>query len=194
MDEDIEFRIKQVQAGEIHSYHYIVVKFQQPIFIYCWRLLGSRVEAEDAVQDILVKAFEKIHMYKSSVTFSSWLYKIAYHHCLNILHRKKLQHKMLLGLFKTHKTADSAEQVVEHGLFSRPLSVALEKLSAEERSLLVLRIFEEKSFSEIGDIMNKNMEAVKKKYSRTIAKLRTTMNNLEEDEVCIPYKTATKPT
>lgn len=163
LDEEIEYRIKRVQAGEIQDYAFIVKKYQHPILVYCWRLLGNEQEAEDAVQDILVKSFEKINMYKPTVSFSSWLYKMAYHHCLNLIHRKKLQRAFKLGLF-THNmpTTDSAAQNIESQLFSEPLSRALNKLTAEERSLLVLRIFEEKSFGEIGEIMNKSQEAVKK--------------------------------
>nr|WP_223069102.1 sigma-70 family RNA polymerase sigma factor [Paenibacillus caui] len=172
MDEEIEYRIKRVQAGEIQDYSYIVKEYQHQIFVYCWRLLGSKQEAEDAVQEVLVKAFEKINMYRPTVAFSSWLYKMAYHYCLNLIHRKKLQRKFKFGLFNQNMTTASAAQVIERQLFSEPLSQALEKLTAEERNLLVLRVFEEKSFGEIGEIVNKSPEAVKKKYGRTKTKLK----------------------
>jgi RNA polymerase sigma-70 factor (ECF subfamily) len=62
MDEETEYRIRRVQAGEIQDYVYIVQKYQKQIFMYCWRLLSSKQEAEDAVQDVLVKAYEKINL------------------------------------------------------------------------------------------------------------------------------------
>lgn len=194
MDEEIEYRIRRVQAGEIQDYAFIVKKYQHPIFVYCWRLLGNEQEAEDAVQDILVKAFEKIAMYKPVVSFSSWLYKIAYHHCLNVIQRKKLQQKLKFGLFSRSMTTDSAAQVIERRLFSEPLSRALDQLAAEERNLLVLRVFEEKSFAEIGEIMNKSEEAVKKKYGRTKIKLKKMMDTdtLKEEQPCVNYTTLSK--
>ncbi|MGP0576246.1 RNA polymerase sigma factor [Paenibacillus peoriae] len=190
MNEEIEYRIKRVQAGEIQDYAYIVKEHQRQIFVYCWRLLGSEHEAEEAVQDILVKAFEKINMYKPTMGFSSWLYKMAYHHCLNLIRRKNLQRKFRINLFtSTNMTTDSAAQVMERQLFSEPLSRALGQLNAEERNLLVLRIFEEKSFGEIGEIMNKSEEAIKKKYGRTKTKLKKMMEPIKEDPKCVNYKT-----
>lgn len=190
MNEEIEYRIKRVQAGEIQDYAYIVKKYQRQIFVYCWRILGSEQEAEEAVQDIFVSAFEKISMYKPTVGFSSWLYKMAYHHCLNLIRRKSLQRKFKMTLFNsTNMTSDSAAQVMERQLFSEPLSRALGQLNAEERNLLVLRIFEEKSFGEIGEIMNKSEEAIKKKYGRTKTKLKKMMEPIKEDPKCVNYKT-----
>ncbi len=193
MNEEIEYRIKRVQAGEIQDYAYIVKEYQRQIFVYCWRLLGSEQEAEEAVQDIFVNAFEKISRYKLTVGFSSWLYKVAYHHCLNLIRRKNLQRKFKLTLFtSTNMTSDSAAQVMERQLFSEPLSRALDQLNAEERNLLVLRVFEEKTFGEIADIMNKSEEAIKKKYGRTKTKLKTIMEPLKEDHKCVNYTTEFK--
>ncbi|KAF6587410.1 RNA polymerase sigma factor [Paenibacillus sp. EKM211P] len=172
---------------------YIVKEYQRQIFVYCWRLLGSEQEAEEAVQDIFVNAFEKISRYKPTVGFSSWLYKMAYHHCLNLIRRKNLQRKFKLSLFtSTNMTSDSAAQVMERQLFSEPLSRALDQLNAEERNLLVLRIFEEKTFGEIGEIMNKSEDAIKKKYGRTKTKLKKIMEPLKEDQKCVSYKTEFK--
>lgn len=192
MDEETEYRIKRVKAGEIQDYAYIVHKYQKQIFTYCWRLLSSRHEAEDAVQDILVKAYEKINLYKPDVSFSSWLYKVAYHHCMNIIRRKKMQQKWKFGLINQNQTANSPAEMMERQLFSEPLSRALGKLNAEERNLLVLRIYEEKSFAEIGEILNKSPEAVKKKYTRTKIKLKKMMSELREEEKCLNYNTLLK--
>lgn len=185
MDEQLDDSIKRVQAGDAQQYAFIVGAFQRPIFVYCWRMLGSRQEAEDAVQDILVRAFEKIHMYKPRVSFSSWLYKIAYHHCLNLIRSRKRQQRLRLGLFRQNLTADSPAQAMERRLFSEPLSKALERLTAEERNLLVLRVFEEKPFGEIGEILNKSPDAVKKKFGRTKMKLQKSMSQLKEEEACM---------
>ncbi|KJD39590.1 RNA polymerase sigma factor [Paenibacillus polymyxa] len=182
MNEDIEYRIKRVQAGEIQDYAYIVKEYQRQIFVYCWRLLGSEQEAEEAVQDIFVNAFEKISKYKPTVGFSSWLYKMAYHYCLNLIRRKNLQRKFKLTLFTSADMTSDSE----------PLSRALDQLNAEERNLLVLRIFEEKTFGEIGEIMNKSEDAIKKKYGRTKTKLKKIMEPLKEDHKCVSYKTEFK--
>lgn len=189
---DIEYRVKQVQAGHIEDYAYIVQAYQRSIYVYCWRLLDSQPEAEDAVQDILVHAYEKIGMYTPKVSFASWLYKMAYRHCLNLLRRRSLQRKFKQVLFPFAPAADSAEQVMTRRLFSEPLSKALEQLTVEERNVLVLRVFEEKSFQEIGHIVNKSQEAVKKQFARTKQKLKQIMKQMEEDLSCQDYPAVLK--
>lgn len=171
----IEQAVIRVQAGEVESYGLIVETYQKPIYRYCCRLLGSLAEAEDAVQDILVKAYQNIYMYRPLASFSSWLYKIAYHHCLSLI-RKRQRHLKIMALFQPDPPAESPEQLMDKYIFNENLSLALSKLNMEERNLLVLRIFEEQSFPEIAEILDKNTDAVKKKYRRTITKLGKMMN------------------
>lgn len=168
--EEIEQTVVRVQTGDVESFTFIVEAYQKPIYRYCCRLLGSRTEAEDAVQDILVKAYQNIGMYRPMASFSSWLYKIAYHHCLSLI-RKRQSWRRVMTRFQPDPPAESPEQMMDRYIFDEPLAVALSYLNAEERNLLVLRIFEEQSFSEIAIIMGKNTDAVKKKYRRTITRL-----------------------
>ncbi|XOJ01590.1 RNA polymerase sigma factor [Paenibacillus polymyxa] len=191
MYEETEYRIKRVQAGETQEYVYIVQKYQKQIFMYCWRLISNKQEAEDAVQDVLVKAYEKIDAYKPEVNFSAWLYKIAYHHCINIIRRKKMQQKWKFRLMVQDQTAISPAEMLDNQLFNEPLSRALEKLNVVERNLLILRVFEEKSFVEIAEILNKSPDAVKKKFARTKIKLKKWMRPKEE-ELCQNYNVLLK--
>ncbi|AZK47970.1 RNA polymerase sigma factor [Paenibacillus lentus] len=172
--EFVEKCVMEVKAGEINQYVHIVEAFQAPMFRYCSRMLSNRQEAEDAVQDILVKAFEKIELFEPNGSFSSWLYKIAHHHCLNLLRKRSVQRKFQ-SWFRQDAVTESAEQTMMSQLFGEPLASAITSLSAEERSLLILRALEEKSFAEIGEISGKSMEAVKKKYGRLKLKLQRLM-------------------
>lgn len=133
--------VQRIQQGEREEFAMIVQVFQQPIFRYCCRLLGNRQDAEDAVQDVLFKAYQSIGQYKPTASFSSWLYRIACNHCLNLLRRRRMQSR-LMRIFKPETAAESPEQKVEESLYSEILQGALMKLSLEERNMLVLRVFE----------------------------------------------------
>ncbi|WP_340021988.1 sigma-70 family RNA polymerase sigma factor [Paenibacillus sp. FSL K6-1096] len=173
-----EEKVRRIQAGEAHLFSDVIRLYQHRIYLYCYRLLNNREEAEDAVQDVLIKAYQNIRQYKPQADFTSWLYKIAYHHCLNQLRRQRFQ-QQVRKLLRQEVTAKSAEQVVENRLFSGPVAAALEKLKVEERNLLILRIFEDKSFAEIGEILGINTEAARKRYERTRSKLKIDMERKE---------------
>jgi RNA polymerase sigma-70 factor (ECF subfamily) len=174
----VEAAIIRVQAGERERFSYIVNVYQQPMYRYCCRMLGNRQDAEDAVQDVLVKAYQSIRGYKPTVSFTAWLYRIACNHCLNLLRRRRIQGHFL-RLFRPETAVAGPEQKLEECLYSPALAAALERLSPEERNLLVLRVFEEQTFPEISAILNISPNALHKRMERIKRKVRETMQTEE---------------
>ncbi|WP_284239400.1 RNA polymerase sigma factor [Paenibacillus glycanilyticus] len=155
--------------------------YQRRIFIYCCRMLRDEQDAEDAAQDIFVRAYESIHRYKPTVGFTAWLYKIAYRHCLNLLRRSRLlQQKRLLFRQDQDEAAESPEQIVDRYLFGPPLDAVWQRLTLTEHNLLILSVFEEKTVTEIADIIGRNPESVKKRITRTKQKVRDMLKKEEE--------------
>ncbi|MGG4346313.1 RNA polymerase sigma factor [Paenibacillus lautus] len=177
----LEESIEQVLNGDRQAFVHIVEAYQQQIFMYCWRLLNQRQDAEDAVQEIMVKAYQKLETYEPKTSFSSWLYKIAYHHCLNMLRRRRFFHSIAPLLRTDKEQAESAEQEAQKYIIGESMERALRRLTPEERNLLILRVFEEKSFAEIGLILDKTKDSVKKRYSRLIQKIKKWMVDREGD-------------
>ncbi|MHA6532244.1 RNA polymerase sigma factor [Paenibacillus sp. BAC0078] len=175
----VEAVIVRVQNGETEQYSWIVDMYQQPIYRYCCRLLGNRQDAEDAVQDILVKAYQSLRRYKPTVSFSAWLYRIAWNHCLNLLRRQQLQARVM-RIFRPETVAAGPEQLVEERLYSPELSAALMQLSLEERNILVLRVFEELTFQEMSEILNSSANSLHKRMERIKQKVREAMKAEEE--------------
>ena len=126
------------------------------------------------MQDILVKAYESIHRYKSAASFSSWLYRIAGNHCLNLLRRRRI-HRLAMRIVKPGSDTAGAEQEFEDRLYSYPLAEALSGLSPEERNLLVLRVFEQLTFVEMSGILGISPNALHKRMEKIKAKVRETM-------------------
>ncbi|MWV43347.1 sigma-70 family RNA polymerase sigma factor [Paenibacillus sp. HJL G12] len=181
--ESTEEYVSRVKAGDGESFRPIVEIYQQQIYVYCCRMLGCKQDAQDAVQDILFKAYTKLDLYESRATFSSWLYKIAYHHCLNMLRKRHIRDRVY-RLFKPATFTESAEQNLDRQWFSPPLEYALSRLSVEERSILILRVFEEEPFAEIADILGKSTDAVKKKYTRLKQKVIRLIAEKEGEKGC----------
>jgi len=181
--ESIEEKVRLVQSGEVDHFEAVVEAFQKQIYLYCRRLLGSEHEAEDALQEIMVKAYENIERYKPSYSFSSWLYKLAYHYCISLLRKRKVRNRAHLR-FPQPEPEKSAEEIVNDRVFDEPLHSALLALKPEERNLLVLRVFEEKSFQETADILDMKTDAVKKRYERLRQKLTVLLRESEGEERC----------
>lgn len=170
----IEQMIKEVKAGSIEAFGIVIDALQKPLFLYCYHMLGQRQEAEDAVQEVFLKAYEQIDKYRNSVSFSAWVYKIAYHHCLNLLNRRKL-HRMATfwraGMPLYSQNEGEARLDSEH--LSQPLHRALSKLSVKERNILILRVLEEKGYEELSLLLNEKPTTLRKRFERALRKCKS---------------------
>ncbi|CAI8938273.1 hypothetical protein EMIT07CA2_40541 [Brevibacillus sp. IT-7CA2] len=70
---EMEQALKEVKAGDIDQFGLIIDAMQKPLFVYCYHMLGHRQEAEDAVQEVFLKAFEQLYSYRHTVSFSACL-------------------------------------------------------------------------------------------------------------------------
>lgn len=165
--DDIDEVINKVKAGDKEAYTQIIRSFQKKIYLYCYYLLSSKEEAEDAAQDIFIKGFDRIGNFSPTVSFSSWLYKIAYNHCMDLLKKRSKGLNLLLKYKKEkfHPIADNSSQYTDY------IHELLERLNIEERKILLLRALEEYSYEEIGLIMDLKPAGVRKKYERLRKKL-----------------------
>lgn len=174
----IETAVQGVKDGETHLFEIIIETFQQQLFHYCYHMLGNIQEAEDAVQESFLKAFQKIGDYKKSISFSAWLYRITHNHCLNVLRRKKLLNFISLSYDSENENQwhyymnNGMKSAIDDTGFEYNVVKALKHLSPTENSILILRIMEERSYDEIGKILNLKPANIRKKYERLRSKLK----------------------
>lgn len=168
--DSIETAVQGVKKGNAQCFEIVVEHFQQQLFRYCYRMLGNIQEAEDAVQEVFLKAFDKIGSYGASSAFSAWLYRIAYNHCLNMIRRKKLL-KFVPFLDTAIPEDTDIGRNLEEREINKELNAIIKGLSADERCILILRNIEGKSFEEIALILDTKPATVRKRYERLRKKL-----------------------
>ncbi|AWE07701.1 RNA polymerase subunit sigma-24 [Lysinibacillus sp. 2017] len=181
---NIKSIVEQVKTGDIHAYTEIICCFQKPIYIYCYYLLGSKEDAEDASQDIFIKGLENINKFSYNTSFSGWLYKIAHHHCIDLIKKKNKGYKFWTGFTKDHTN----QTHIQESSYDNIIHELLEKLNMDEKRILLLRSIEEYSFDEIASIMGLKTTTVRKKYERLRKKL-VKENKLGEDIYGHSFKT-----
>jgi len=171
--------IDQVVHGEPDAFEFIVRNFERKIYTFCYFMLGNRMEAEEAAQEVFFKAYRKLASYRhdSDDLFLSWLYKIAANHCRTLLKRKKRRY-LLMPLFRDNGNEKSAEQT-----FSDQTDIQsqwLEGLSAAEKEILILRVIEDRPFQEISSMLGISSATLRKRFERIKVKLKRNRNQ-EED-------------
>lgn len=179
--ERIEALVKDVQDGRAERYRELVLHYQRRLQLYCHHMIGNRAEAEDAVQEVFLKAYRDIGRYTPTGSFSAWLYKIAYRHCLNVLRSRKTQVK-LLALMKQQPTVSvplDTEETAQH---------VLSELNPEDRQLVILKVLEERSFADIAVMTGLRETTLRKRYERIRRKLnrQATRKEIFDDQPVSP--------
>ncbi|AIQ48271.1 DNA-directed RNA polymerase subunit sigma [Paenibacillus sp. FSL R7-0273] len=160
----IEQAVEAVKAGNKQSYETIIKLFERQMYTYCFYILKNHTETEDAVQEIFIRAYANLHRYSSRTSFSAWIYKLAYHHLMNLKHKKG----RWLRLIEHYKEQQRQQQVPLTDSITQELLIYL---TIEERHILLLKAVEQYTFEEIGGIMGIGAATVRKKYERLRKKL-----------------------
>ncbi|WP_293200228.1 sigma-70 family RNA polymerase sigma factor [Paenibacillus sp.] len=169
--DQIEMLVRRTKEGDKEAFDEIIRHFEKPMYIYCYHMLRSKEEAEDALQEIFIKVYERIRKYQPTVSFSAWVYKIAYHYCLNQIRGKKRWYKFLERYkhVQTHTRENESTLLIQD---------QMRLLTAEEKHIVLLRIIYLYNFNEISEMMNLKPATVRKKYERIRKKLQ--VENMDE--------------
>ncbi|HEY4413711.1 MAG TPA: sigma-70 family RNA polymerase sigma factor [Gaiellaceae bacterium] len=154
---------------------------------YCYRMLGSPFDAEDAVQDTLVRAWRNIERFEGRAALRSWLYRIATNVCLDMIKAGKrrarpmdlgpAQEPLLENLnIPTEITwiepmPDPADAAVEHETIRLAFVAALQHLPPRQRAVLILCEVLKWQSSEAAELLDTSVASVNSALQRARATL-----------------------
>jgi RNA polymerase sigma-70 factor (ECF subfamily) len=169
MSEQEEIWIREAQTGNKQSFSRLVEAYQRPVYNLTYRMLGSPEEAEDAAQETFLRAYARLDQYDASHKFSTWLFSIANHHCIDRL-RKRRAHHVSIDENPVLENLEHEAPQPEEDLLSQELTAELQgllgKLEPDYRTPLILRYWEDCSYEEIADTMGLTVSAVKSRLFR----------------------------
>ena len=146
---------------------------------YCNRILGSAFDADDAVQETVVRAWTRRDSFEGRSSVHSWLYRIATNVCFDMLRRRNRRAvpRDLEGLAvlphdpDLQAEADPADIVAARDDIELALMVALRALPARQRAVLILREVLRWSAPEVADLLGTTVASVNSALQRARATL-----------------------
>ncbi len=165
-----------VRAGEDGALERLICLYQDGLYGYTLRLLGNEFDAQEAVQDALLRAWHAlVSRYDEakcrSLALRPWLFRIARNAALN---RRRSRGREVTG----DPDADPPAPDVRSFDRSSLLESALAILTGSERELIVLRYFEQMPYPEIAAVLGKTDSAVRGGVFRALRKLRNRLNEM----------------
>lgn len=117
--------------------------------------LGSHESALDVSQEAFIRAYRHFDKFDKNRNFFTWYYKILKNLCLNFIRdNKNRKQENYLELRNNTSVSDSPENILEEKELRQNLYDAIDKLSNDEREILMLREFEGMSYAEISELLN----------------------------------------
>jgi RNA polymerase sigma-70 factor, ECF subfamily len=175
--------------GDIDAFEEIVRRYQGRVYAAAYRITGNREDALDVTQDAILKAFQKIGSWAPTGSFLSWLLRLTTNQAIDhIRRRKRRRHEPLdetfigetEGAAVEPSIASTDQTVVGHEIEAR-VRAALVNLSPMQRTVFVLRHFEDLSLAEIAEDLGCTVGSVKVHLFRALKKLRDLLGDLNPD-------------
>jgi RNA polymerase sigma factor (sigma-70 family) len=149
--------VRRVRAGDERAFAVIYERHLRPILAFCRHILGSREEAEDAVQQTFISAYRDMLRSDKELKLRPWLYRIARNHCISTLRRRRPEAELDDG---RASVAGLAEAVGARSDL-RALLADLAQLPDDQREALVLTELCDNSHAEAAEIIGCDREKVK---------------------------------
>lgn len=168
--------IERVKAGEKDLFEVLVRRYEGGLFALAWRMLHNRADAEDAVEEAFVKAYRALGKFRGDARFSTWLYRIAVNHILNMLRKGSRLYSSDLDLDRV-ESPDKPTEASRQRKLQVAVALAIDKLPPRQRAIFHMRYEEERSHGEIAEILGLSEGAVKASYHHAVAKLRESLRD-----------------
>ncbi len=151
--------VTECMAGNERAFETLVRKYQKPIYNLALRVVRDPEDAEDIVQTVFIKAYEKLSSFDRSRQFFSWIYRIAVNESINFSKQRKRLEEYESGV--TAVNSLTPEKSYHDQELSQRIGRAISLLKMDYRLVLVLKHYHDMSYQEIGDILQIPEKTVK---------------------------------
>jgi RNA polymerase sigma-70 factor (ECF subfamily) len=171
--QEVKYCISRVQGGDKEAFAELVNAYKDMVYTVCLRMLNTEADAEEAAQDVFVKAYRSIGSFQSRAKFSTWLYRIAYNHCISVI-RKKVK---LIDLVDDIPEGEVDEgelnglESISAGERSKYLKMAIESLAETDAVVVTLFYYDELSLEEIATVTGLSNSNIRIKLHRSRKKM-----------------------
>jgi RNA polymerase sigma factor (sigma-70 family) len=164
--------IRRAQAGERAAYSKLVRHYQDRLYRFVLRMVGTREEALELTQDVFIKAWQALPQWKPDAAFNTWLFRIGSNTAMDALRRRKIvEFTQIDEQYGAVADGPSPEAQLQSKQRLHALEAALAWLPPEQREAIVLREVEGLSYAELSTVLGVNEGTVKSRLARARAAL-----------------------
>ena len=171
--------VDRSRSGDVESFNQLITRWERPIYVLAYRVIGQEEDARDVCQETFLRAFRGLAGFKGQAKFSSWLYRIALNLCRDWIRRRRRtpistlpEDVELEDLASEAGPSESVEDLVARRELSGVVAVAMARLPDEQRTAIILKEYHGMTFQEIADLQGCPLSTVKTRLYQGLSVLR----------------------
>jgi RNA polymerase sigma-70 factor (ECF subfamily) len=184
--------VRLAQKGDSEAFEELVARHRDKIYARAYTMMRNEEEALDLSQEAWIKAWQRLVQFQGDSSFATWMTRIVINLCLDQLRRQKRMRSESIDEMDEESggVERQMEPVIinpterlERGELRKRIDAALEKLSHEHRTVLVLHEFEEMEYKEIAKTMGCSIGTIMSRLfyaRRRMAALLADLNRKDE--------------
>ena len=190
MDNQIRYTdeelIARFQKGDEQAYTELVIRYRDKLMTFVFRFVNDMEQAEDIIQDTMLKLYTHKHYYRNIAKFSTWIYTIAGNLAKTELRKKKTRKVTNISQmgpedrdYELPSVAPETDEVVQSEYIEKKIQAAIQHLPLHFRTVTILRDIQELSYEEISKIVEVPLGTVKSRINRARLQLQNELKDLK---------------
>ena len=178
--------IARFQSGDERAYIELVNRYRDRLINFVFPFLGDFEQAEDVVQETMLKLYEKKHYYREIAKFSTWIYTIARNLANTELRKKKRRKTTYISrMTKDDRQYDipavqaDLNQNLQNEFIRDRIHEAIKELPEHFKTVIILRDIQELSYDDISNIVGVPLGTVKSRINRARLQLQAELQDLK---------------
>jgi RNA polymerase sigma-70 factor (ECF subfamily) len=171
--------IQKSKRKDLGAFRKLVEDHQFMVYKLAFRLLANEEDAKDMTQEVFIRVWEKLDLFDTRFSFSSWVYKITTNMCFDLLKSTKYkQNKQMVELQNQEITADSIEGNLTNNELAGIIHSLTNELSPKQKLVFTLSDIEALETKEISDITGLSSAKIKSNLYLARQYIRTRMGKI----------------
>jgi RNA polymerase sigma-70 factor (ECF subfamily) len=160
-----------VRNGDVQKLGLLFDKYSRGLYHYFYLQIKDRLQSEDLVQNVFYNILRYRRTYKAGSDFRAWMYTIARNEKIHYFKKRRVLHSGMNNE-PSNKTSSNPENELEQKTDMEHLNMALQRVSSDNRELIILSRFNGLPYSEISEIVGCKVSTLRVRIYRAIKELR----------------------
>lgn len=170
-DKDLLLAFREPATRE-QAYTKIVRKYQEKLYWHIRRMVVNHEDANDVLQNVFIKVWNYLDNFREEANLYTWLYRIGTNETLTFLEKEK---KRTAYSLSDHESGLSNKLMAEKGFDANKLEwklqQAIQSLPEKQRTVFLLRYYDEMPYEEMSKILETSTGALKASYHHAVKKV-----------------------